>query len=235
MLNNEVLILTIILILSLCIWLYLKLKTEKKKRELLATENRQLIADNALLEAEHLKFQLQPHTLNNILAHLKVTANKLNRGMDSLSQTLEYILYKGQTHLVSIKDEINFVEQYLKLNDLFISEIDSIKLDDSQINHNSKYYNSPSVPHMITAYFIENAFKHGDVNHPDFLKIKIKLSDRTFEMIVENRVQKKNAQKKAGLGLINMKKRLDLLMTGKYEIKTNFDETKYFSTLIINF
>ena len=52
----------------LCIGLYTKLIGEKKQRDKLAMENRKLIADNALLEAEHLKFQLQPHTLRNMVA-----------------------------------------------------------------------------------------------------------------------------------------------------------------------
>jgi two-component system LytT family sensor kinase len=163
--NNAFLI---IVLIAIGIWLYIKLKKARKERDEIAIENRNLIADNALLEAEHLKFQLQPHTLNNILANLKVIASKLNKGMDSLSETLDYILYKGNTHLVSVEDELNFIKKYLALNDLFTSEIDSIKTDNSQVKTTSKYYTTKCIPHLITAYFIENAFKHGDVNHPEF-------------------------------------------------------------------
>ncbi len=233
--DNGALIFLLVVVIGVCIWLYIKLKNERKEREKVGRENRKLIADNALLEAEHLKFQLQPHTLNNILANLKSIANKLNKGMDSLSETLDYILYKGQSHLVSVEDEMNFIKKYLALNDLFISEIDSIKYDGSQVNTNSKHFISPCVPHLITAYFIENAFKHGDVNHPEFLKIQIKLSDTVFEMAVVNRIKQKATPKNGGLGLSNMKMRLDLLLTGKYEIKTTCNEQEYYSTLIIRF
>lgn len=141
--NDNGLLWFLLLVLTIgCVWLYAKLKSEKKQREKITRENTRLIADNALLEAEHLKFQLQPHTLNNILTNLKVIASKLNKGMDSLSETLDYILYKGNTHLVSVKDEITFIQKYLALNDLFISEIDSIKFDGSQVNSSSKYYTS---------------------------------------------------------------------------------------------
>jgi len=212
-----------------------KLDKEKRSREKLIKINSKLLADNALLEAEHLKFQLQPHTLNNILANLKSIANKLNKGMDSLSETLDYILYQGQNHLVSVEDEMNFIKKYLALNDLFISEIDSIKFDGSHINTHVKQYTTACVPHLITAYFIENAFKHGDVNHPEFLNIQLILSEKAFEMHVNNRIKQKTTPKNGGLGLINMKKRLDLLLTDQYEIKTICGEQEYHSTLIIRF
>lgn len=233
--DNDPIIILLVIIVAVCIWLYIRLKNEKKKHVKISKENARLIADNALLQAEHLKFQLQPHTLNNILANLTSIANKLNKGMDSLSETLDYILYKGQAHLVSVQDEMNFIKKYLALNDLFISEIDSIKFDSSQVNSHSKYFSSVCVPHLITAYFIENAFKHGDVNHPEFLKIQLSLSDTVFQMMVINRIKQKPTPKKGGLGLSNMKKRLDLLLTGKYEIKTSCHEQEYHSTLIIRF
>ncbi|MBU6205856.1 MAG: histidine kinase, partial [Bacteroidetes bacterium] len=151
----------------LCIWLYTKLKKEQKQRDKISKENVKLHADNALLETEHLKFQLQPHTLNNILAHLKLTANKLNKGLASLSETLEYILYKGNSHLVSVDEEMKFIQEYLRLNELFISELDAIREDYSQVNKNSKYFSSPCIPHLITAYFIENAFKHGSITEKE--------------------------------------------------------------------
>ncbi len=106
--NNEELIVLTVVFIAVGIWLYIKYKDAQKQHDKLSKENAKLIADNAFLEAEHLKFQLQPHTLNNILAHLKLTANKLNKGLASLSETLEYILYKGNNHMVSVDEELTF-------------------------------------------------------------------------------------------------------------------------------
>lgn len=235
--SKDVLLLACIIVTLICIWLFLKVKAERKKWRTIADENYRLIADNALLEAEQLKFQLQPHTLNNILANLKSIANKLNKGMDSLSQTLDYILYKGKSHLVSVSDEINFIKKYLALNDLFISEIDSIKFNDSLVEQYSKYYSTLCVPHLISVYFIENAFKHGDIQHPEFLNIHLRLTGNTFEMNVKNRISQKPIKKNGGLGLGNMRKRLDLLTGGKYtySIKTDYTDQEYYATLIIKF
>lgn len=228
-------ILIILFLFCVCIWLFIKLKRERKQREILARENRKLLADNALLETEQLKFQLQPHTLNNILANLKVTASKLNKGLDSLSEILEYIIYKGNTNLVCVQDEIAFIKKYLQLNDLFTNEIDSITLDSTQIMPTSKYYYTACIPHLITAYFIENAFKHGDINNPDFLKVDLTLTDRYFAMKVVNKIKKKAANSKGGIGLKNMKERLDLLLPGKYEISNSANDQEYQSNLVIRF
>ena len=235
MVNNEVLIFLIVVLIAVSLWLFTKLKVEKKKQDKIIKDYVKLMADNAFLEAEQLKFQLQPHTLNNILANLKVFASKLNKGMDSLSETLDYILYSGKTHFVSVKDEMNFIKKYLALNDLFINEIDAITFTSSQINEQSVYYKNACIPHLITAYFIENAFKHGDIHHPQFLNIQVKLSGKTFEMHVKNRIKKKPVTLNGGLGLSNMKKRLDLLQTGNFIIQTNYTDQEFHSSLIINF
>jgi len=232
--DNKLLII-IIIITGIAFWLFLKLISEKKQREKLGKEIRKLISDNARLEAEHLKFQLQPHTLRNMVATLHVASKNLYKGSEALAETLDYILYQGNKHHVSIQDELIFLENYKSLQGNFIHQINSIQIDTSQVNKNSNFFNSACVPHLITAYFIENAFKHGDVNHPEFLNIRLKLSGKTFELVVINRIKQKPNTNKGGLGLVNMRKRLDLLHPGKYEIKYSCNEHEYYSTLIINF
>ena len=211
-------------------------KNKRLENELnkLKKDNSKLVADNALFEINQLKFQLQPHALLGLLANIKRTSNKLNKGLDSLSETLDYILYRGNNnHLVSIKDEIKFMEDYLNLNELFLSQINCIQRDFNLVNLNSIYYSSPCIPHLITAYFIENAFKHGDVNHSDFLRIKVIHTDNTFELKIENQINSKTEVKKGGLGIKNMNKRLELLLNEKYTLDNNILEQRYYSSLII--
>jgi two-component system LytT family sensor kinase len=233
--DEDVLIFFLLVLIGACIWLYIKLKKEQKLKDAVSKENAKLIADNALLLNEHLKFQLQPHTLNNILANLKVFSNKLNKGLDSLSATLEYILYRGNHQLVSVQDELHFIKKYLELNDLFNNEIDSMSLDVRQVATTSKYYATACIPHLITAYLVENAFKHGDVHHPQFLRIELTLADKHFAMKVTNKIKKKPTAGNGGIGLKNMKERLDLLLPGKYEISNSANEQEYQSTLLIRF
>lgn len=227
---------------GLALWLFIKLRSARREQEQLRREKAQLVlarteleAENALLETEHLKFQLQPHTLNNILANLKTIASKLSRGMEALSGTLDYILYKGRTHLVSVKDELDFIDTYLRLNDLFLTEIDAIVVDTAEVDRTSVYHTQACVPHLISAYFIENAFKHGDKDHPEFLRIRVKLDRELFQLHVTNRIRERPDDRLGGLGLSNMEKRLELLMAGRYRINTSTDQDEYHAILTIRF
>jgi LytS/YehU family sensor histidine kinase len=233
----QVIIPVAILLLVFAITMYSKFRKEKKARIEMERNNFKMKAELALMETEQLKFQLLPHTLNNILMNLKLVAKKLNKGMDALSETLDYILYKGtDNHLVSIEDEYNFIRKYLALNDLFISEIDAITIVDNDLNKYSYFFKKPCIPHLITAHFIENAFKHGDINHPEFLKINLGLNDKSFTLKVINKIKsRQNVSEKGGIGLKNMKRRLDILANERYEIKFSCNETEYYSTLIIRF
>lgn len=237
---SELIISLIVLIVIGLIWINFKLKkqvTDLNKKNLeLHRENSRIVSENATLEAERLKFQLQPHTLGNVVTTLNAIAKNLHRGTESLAESLNYILYKGNTQLVSVEEEISFIKKYNQLNQLLYSDIISTSLDDSQVSQTSKYYHSQSIPHLISAYLVENAYKHGDKTHPDFLKIVLKLSDYSFEMTVVNRLSTKPVENKnGGLGLKNMEKRLKLLLSGKYEVKRSCNEEEYHSTLIIRF
>jgi len=233
--SQSVLIAIMALSLMSSIYLYRKLTKERKSKDQLSAEKTKLETENLLLQAKHLQFRLQPHTLNNVLASLKAVASKLNRGMDSLSDTLDYILYKGDEHYVSVESELEFINRYLDLNDLFLTEIDSVKLNDSEVDKASKFYKDQCIPHLITAYFLENAFKHGDINHPEFLEIKVLLSNAVFEMRVVNRIKTFNIRAKSGgIGQKNMKSRLDLLLPDRYDMQFSCNETEYHSMLKIN-
>ena len=232
--NSEGLLVFLLLcFLGITVWFFIKWKKETKQKEELFRKNAELETINASLEAEQLKFQLQPHTLNNILANLKVLAKKLNKGMESLSKILEYIIYKGDKNLVSVEDEIEFIRKYLALNEQFTDEIDSMKLDKTQVNKTVLHYSNPSIPHLISTYFIENAFKHGDMTQPDFLMIQVSLTENVFALEVRNRIKNKSSEPNKGIGLQNMHKRMNLLFPGKYEIKQSCNEKHYVSELII--
>lgn len=217
------------------LWLNSRLNRKNRKLVEIETELRAERKKRKALETENLKFQLQPHTLNNLIANLKVVASKLNKGLDSLTETLNYILYKGNNQKVSVLEELGFVREYLRLNELFISEIDSIKLELSQVDVKSYHFNNPSIPHLITGYFIENAFKHGDTNHKEFLRVEIKLSHTDFELYVVNKIKQKpaDARIKGGIGIGNMRKRLDLLSPGKYKMESFATDSEFHSRLTL--
>lgn len=233
--ENDLLFLLILATIVISIRLYVLLKKERLKNVKFHEEEIKLKTEILNIKAERLKFQLQPHTLRNMIATLHVASKNLYRGSEALVDTLDYVLYHGKNNFVSVKDEISFLESYKTLQGNFVFQTNSIKIDKSEVNYNSKFYDSECLPHLITAYLIENAFKHGDKNHPDFLTVRLKLTENSFEINVINRINRLPNNEENGLGLNNMRLRLELLLSGKFEIKSNFNEQEYQSTLTINF
>lgn len=231
--KGYVIVILVIAGLIALIILALYFKTKKDMRRIMR-RNADISAKNTSLEMHKLKYALQPHTLNNILANLKAMSNQISRSMDSLSELLEYIFYHGDEHLVSVEDEVQFIKGYVQLQDVFTTEIDSIHLDMNHVDTNSKMYSERCIPHLITAYLIENAFKHGDINHPEFLTISIALSDNNFSILVTNKTRKNYESQKIGIGLSNMHHRLKILKEGRYTFETDKQEEQFTASLTIN-
>lgn len=229
------LLLIIALLIILLVVLLVKKQESNEKIESISNELSQLKASNLILETNQLKFQLQPHTLNNILANLKAFANKLHRGIESLSSTLDYIYNNSENQYVSIDKELEFIKNYRVINDLTNSNMGSFQVITTDLDINSVFYNQACIPHLISAYFLENAFKHGDTKHPDFLKVSIVLNDNRFELHVVNKIKKDFQATKSGIGLKNMNRRLSILHEGKYSIKNSCNEQEYYSSIIIYF
>lgn len=224
-------IIGVLVLLLLAFWFYNQ--DLQKRQENLRKEFEKLKMRNTSLETQQLKFALQPHTLNNILGNIKAMSNQISRSMDSLSSIMEYIFYHGDEHYASVEDEVDFIRSYLKLQDAFSKEINNAKLDLSLLDENNLNYSKKVLPHLITAYLIENAYKHGDVNHPEFLDIKLILDEEFFEIEVRNKVRKNYANPKTGIGLTNMKSRLKHLKEGKHNFRAEQVDDEYIVNLKI--
>jgi LytS/YehU family sensor histidine kinase len=226
-----IILLVVLAILLLVAFGYIAYLQQQNSRML--KRNADISAKNTSLEMHKLKFALQPHTLNNILANLKAMSNQISRSMDSLSEILEYIFYNGEEHLESIENEVEFIRGYVQLQSVFTREIDSIKLDVEHLDERSSKYSEPLIPHLITAYLIENAFKHGDINHPDFLNVTLSSSDNNFSIVVKNKTKRNYESRTKGIGLTNMHQRLKHLKEGKYTFETSKSEDEFTAALTI--
>lgn len=210
---------------------YILYLTQQNSRML--KRNAEISAKNTSLEMHKLKFALQPHTLNNILANLKAMSNQISRSMDSLSEILEYIFYHGEDHLESIENEVKFIKGYVRLQRVIIRETNGIQLNIDHVDKDSFKYSELTIPHLITAYLIENAFKHGDNNHPEFLKVNISSSDNNFSIVVKNKTKPNYESRRKGIGLTNMHQRLKHLKEGKYTFETSKSEDEFTAALTI--
>jgi LytS/YehU family sensor histidine kinase len=188
-------------------------------RDTLIKENAQLEAENALLRTDNLKIQLEPHTVKNIMGRLQAYASNLSHGMDTMMKTMDYVLYKGSTHAVSVEEEVDFMRSYMDMQAIVRKERDGMELVTDKIDKNSRWYTQPCIPHLVTGYLLENAFKHGDVEHPEFLRVVVSLVGNDFRMEVMNKIGKKHGTAAGGIGLKNMNERLESLLDGSFQIE----------------
>ena len=187
-------------------WQYSKYKDER---------NNQLMIENQQMELDLLRSQTNPHflfnTLNNIYALVHKDSNKALNAIEKLSLLLRYSLYKTKT-LVLLQDEISQIKNFIDLESIRHKEPPVVAFTIKDLDL------AIQVPQFILLPFVENAFKHGKLHssmQPIDIKIKVENSHLYYE--VTNEIEKKSKDKVGGLGLVNLKKRLELLYPERHE------------------
>jgi LytS/YehU family sensor histidine kinase len=168
------------------------------------------------LELDNLKAQISPHflfnTMNNFYGLAVENSNKLPGLMIKLSDLLRYSLYETKNDLVPVSKEINYVRNYIELEKIRLES--SLDLEfDSTLDENEEAAIAP----LILMVFIENAFKHARqvLNEPIKIEIHMSLNNEQILLLeVKNNFQHDGSDQTGGLGLENVKKRLELLYPG---------------------
>lgn len=181
-------------------------------------------------ELEHLRQQINPHflmnTLNNIHSLVDIDSERTKRAIVQLSCLMRYALYHGSETLVPLVKDLEALDVYFQLVRLRYSN----KVD-IQFHQPEQVPSSIVVPPLIFATFIENAFKHGiSYRHPSYVHASLRLTDDgrhlLFQCInsryAQTSTQPAKAQKKDdGIGLLNVRKRLDILYEDRYTLTIN--------------
>jgi putative ABC transport system permease protein len=208
-------------------------------RNLIISENARKEAEAARMDAElsNLRYQINPHfllnTLNNIYALISFNTNKAQTSILELSKMMRYMLYDNQQKLTNLKNETNFIHNYINLMKIRLTP--NIKVEE--------HINIPEpctiqIAPLIFISLIENAFKHGiSPTEPSFINVRIDANNERIICDIKNSNFPKNEQDRSGhgIGLEQVQKRLNLSYPGKYEWKNNIDkqENIYQSTIII--
>ena len=197
--------------------LALALRNAKRTRELkeqMEEEKRR----HTEAELVWLKNQLNPHflfnTLNNISALVAFDADRAQDCISRLSDLLRYAMYESAKPLVSLPMEVDFMKDYISLMGLRCNSRTTVST--------SFEVNSPTahIAPLLLISIIENAFKHGvSANRPSEIAISLLEKDGTFTFECSNTNHAKGTDDNSGsgIGLINMRRRLDLLYAGRYE------------------
>ena len=199
-----------------------------------------LILDKARKENElrHLKAQLNPHflfnTLNNLYGLSVAESKKLPDLMLKLSELLRYSLYDTTQHYVELQKELNYISNYIELERIRLSDKTDITLEIT--GDPTEHYIAP----LMLIVFIENSFKHFSVarDQQAFVHISIEQKDDVLHLRTRNSVDpayipQKN-ESKGGLGLKNVRKRLDLIYPRNYTLMIRKEEAYFETDLTIN-
>lgn len=181
-------------------------------------------------ELNFLKSQINPHflfnNLNNLYSYAIANSEKTPRIVLELSSVLRYMIYDCRENYVDINKEIEHLKNYTALNELQIEDRGDI-IFNANIQ-SSKFLIAP----LILNVFIENAFKHSMANQTNNIKIEIIINldgKGVLTFFCKNNFSSvsKNEKSTYGVGLVNVKKRLDLIYPNVYKLKITEEKNEY--------
>jgi len=182
-----------------------KLNTEESERKKI--ENERLKS-----EITYLKYQIQPHfffnTLNNIYSLIDTSPEYAKEVLHRLSKLMRFILYQTNDNEVLIKDEITFIANYVELMKIRTQNNVSISIEMPQLVPEVR------IPPLIYISLVENAFKHGiDPVKTSVIRIWFSVvNDKLlFEVANTNFPKAQKDKSGSGIGIVNVKKRLEIL------------------------
>jgi LytS/YehU family sensor histidine kinase len=205
-------------------------------------QKRILEAQKLLLEAQisqanfnFLKSQINPHFLHNTLNFLYAKSlpysSELSEGILTLSDIMRYALGQGNQKdgKALLKDEIEHVHNVIRINQLRYN---------NQLNVNfemSGNIEGAIIIPFVLITLVENAFKHGDLKNQDFpITIKVIVKGSSLYFYCRNKKRTGPKQLSTGIGLENIKKRLDLAYGDKYKFIVTDDPEFYTTELTID-
>jgi two-component system sensor histidine kinase AlgZ len=195
---------------------------EARKQEV---ENEKLVA-----ELRFLKAQINPHflfnTLNNLYSLAFTNSPNTTEVIANLSKMMRYMLYDSNYAKVPLDKEIEYIENYISLEKLRLNH--QILIEFEVKGNTSQVMIVP----LILITFLENAFKHGvNGNDPNsWVRVLLQIDGKSCTYTVENSTlasMSRNIRESSGIGLQNLKRRLELSYPGGYELKVENKNSRH--------
>lgn len=202
--NNITVIIVYFLFLTACKFVkdsYISQQFESARKE-----------EQLMAEVNNLKSQIAPHflfnTLNNLYGLAVEKSDKLPDLMLRLSNLLRHSLYETQRPQVPVSAEIDVLKSYVELERIRLEDDLKLEFEDAIVD-GSGYGIAP----LILIVFVENAFKHSKTiqSGPVIIRMKTALENNRFTMIVQNNYNPETAVSVGGIGLLNVRRRLEVL------------------------
>lgn len=202
-------------------------------------EKQDLEKQNIQSELRFLKSQINPHflfnTLNSIYALSMKKSDNAPEMVIKLSEMLRYMLYECNEKKVTLEKEINYIENYMALEK--IRHGDKLNIQFNVIGDPKGLFVSP----LMFVPFLENAFKHGASRHLDkgFIESRLEIQEQDINFFIENSKpgaipETHHKVKSGGIGLNNVKRRLNIIYPSKHFLKIDEKPNSYEVNLTLN-
>jgi two-component system, LytTR family, sensor histidine kinase AlgZ len=202
----------------------------------LQTTRKEIEKEKLTAELNFLKAQVNPHflfnTLNNLYYLAYSKSDNTPEVIEKLSRMMRYMIYDSNYPQVQLSKEIDYMQNYISLEKLRLS--DKVKINfliEGEID-------TVRITPLILITFLENAFKHGvtSTSKESWIEVSLVCKQDSLQFIVSN--SKGNGiktEEKSGIGLQNVKRRLDLSYPGKYKLDMKELDNEYRVNLSLDF
>ena len=180
-------------------------------------------------ETRALKAQINPHflfnSMNNIYSLSQMNSDKTGDAILNLSEILRFVTYESEKDRVSLEDELKQIKNFIQLQFLKDDDHENITVDISEQTGNCQ------IAPMLLLPFIENSFKHSNVENKEtgWIKIKIDVVDNHLKLDLSNSAVISSGKKDGigGVGMENVKKRLTLIYPDKHKLNIHQNTDTY--------
>ena len=220
-----VIILLLMLGLNLGVKLYFQQRGDRKRLALLEKQN-------LAQQLEYLRYQINPHflmnTLNNIHALVDIDAERAKEAIVDLSKIMRFVLYEGAKQQVPLSREIGFTQDYIRLMRMRLT--DRVKVSVAI----PERIPDKLIPPLMLITFVENAFKHGvSYRQESFIDIAVGIDDGGLYFTCKNSKVPSGEDHHGGVGLQNVRRRLDLIYGDGYSLNIDDQSDTYSVELIL--
>jgi two-component system, LytTR family, sensor kinase len=189
----------------------------------------ELLNQNQASELALLRYQINPHflfnTLNNIYSLVYKKDDKAPDAVMKLSEILHYTLYKANSEMVQLDNEILYLKSFIELQTLRVSDPNFVSFTVEG------YAGGKTIVPMLLLPFVENAFKHckKELQGPGII-INILINDDFIEFRCKNYISgngNTNKDNIGGIGLQNIKRRIELLYAKMHTLEISITDTEF--------
>jgi len=211
----------------------------QRKDKLLQVQGLQTALGQSEADLQFLRSQINPHFLFNVLNTLYGTAlnegaGRTAEGVQKLGDMMRFMLHENHLSEISMSKEIEYLRNYIALQELRTESAESIKIEASIDEGFPEYRIAP----MLLIPFVENSFKHGiSLREPSWIKLKLYNQGSRILFEIRNSVHVRKGEDpekmRSGIGLKNVLHRLKLLYPNRHEFYMHQDEKEFFVQLTL--